>query len=179
LAYKPILPEPARSVARKQVAIWPSVPQAQTSRLSSVFVPFSVFQPILNLGLRLPASRLIPLRRLIDVRSVLAVLLSRFASQAPHNRLSLRQASRWVMRRRPLLGNVPLPLRRISVWSIRSPPFQVRAKFGFNNAPGIFSLRSFNPALQGGAIFGRFEPACRWMNIHLDNFCSRDRPPFE
>jgi len=28
-------------------------------------------------------------------------------------------------------------------------------------------------------FLGRFEPACRWMNIHLDNFSSRDRSPFE
>jgi len=97
--------------------------------------------------------------------------LSRFASQAPHNRLSLRQAGRWVMRRRPLRGNVPLPSAAdIGLADPIASICRSRRTSDSNNAHGILSLRSFNPALQGEAILGRFEPACRRMNIHLDEF---------
>jgi len=150
LAYKPILPEPARSVARKQVAIWPSVPQAQSSRLSSVFFPFSVFQPILNVGLRLPASSLIPLRRSRRPCGFVEPLCFTGAAQsaflAPSEPLGHASPASSRQRSATLAADFGLvdPIASI---------LQVRAKFGFNNAPGIFSLRSFDPALQGEAIF--------------------------
>lgn len=69
-------------------------------------------------------------------------------------------------------------LRRTSVWSFRPPSiFWSRRYFGSDNAPGISALRSFNPAIGRSNVPIASDPACRRMNVHLDAFCSRDRPP--
>jgi len=114
-------------IARKQVAIWPSMPQAQTSRLSSVFFPFSVFQPILNCGLRMPAFRHIPLRRSIRPCGIIEPLCFAGAAQpaflAPSGPLGHASPASSRQRSATLYG------RHRSGWSDR-PYLQVQANFG-------------------------------------------------
>jgi len=76
------------------------------------------------------------------------------------------------------LGVVPLPLWQIPVWLIRPPPFVVRRCSEPTTLLGFVSLRSFKSGrIRVKRFFNHFGPACRSMNVHLDSFYSRDRPP--
>jgi len=158
------------------VAIWPSVPQAQSSRLSSVFFPFSVFQPILNVGLRLPASSLIPLRRSRRPCGFVEPLCFTGAAQsaflAPSEPLGHASPASSRQRSATLAADFGLvdPIASI---------YRSGRSSDSTTLLGFFPFAALILPCRVKRFFDRFDPACRWMNIHLDNFCSRDRSPFE
>lgn len=100
------LPKPARSSLEMR---WPmrrpNASQARAGRLSSALFPFSVYQPILDCGLRPPASK--HSRFDVWVRPcgfVEPLLFARVARCVPCDRGPLRSCAAGL-----ILGDVPLP----------------------------------------------------------------------
>jgi len=125
----------------------PRSPQADPGRLSSVFDPFSVFQPIPPLSPKAASLRTIPLRRSgPSLRFYRATPLRRRLTSFTPATVAWNSIMRHrpLSRRRSAIGSEGLrPGRSIRCLSPERHPGSA------GNAHGVFqTLRSFNPACQ-------------------------------